>query len=95
MPRLRLAGVPPAPLLDRAGSDAGCLARSGNGMGVGQCPASRIFGRLVYSNSRAEFKRGADSGHGGRAPDVSTAGRRGDADGNSRLESAIHVEPTL
>ena len=64
-------------------------------MGVGKRPASGIFGRMVFSNFGADFKRGADSGHGGRAANVFTAGRRGDADGNSRLEWPIDVEPAL
>ena len=64
-------------------------------MGVGKCPASRIFRRVVLSNVGADFKRCADSGHGGRAANVFTPGRSGDADGNSGLEWPVDVEPAL
>jgi hypothetical protein len=64
-------------------------------MGVGKCPVSRILGRMVLSNVGADFKRCADSGHGGRAANVFTPGRHRDVDGNSGLEWPIGVEPAL
>jgi len=64
-------------------------------MGVSKRPATGTFGRVVFSDVGAQFKRGADSGHGSRAANVFAAGRRCDSDGSSRLEWPIDVEPAL
>jgi hypothetical protein len=46
--RLRLADLDPAQILDRGGSDAGCLVVGCNEMGVGEGAAAGIFGRMVF-----------------------------------------------
>src|SRR5206468_11945972 len=71
VPRLRVASLQRPQVLDSGRRDDRFAFVTSNSLDAGASADAGIFGRVVFSNFSAEFKRGADSGHGSGALSVS------------------------